>query len=102
MPAILASRLLRTMLLVDAAASGGVAALQLFAGPLLAGLLALPAMLLLESGIFMVVYAAFLLAMARSARLSSWLVMVVVSLLCTPRVVMHWCAASITTATPFG
>ncbi len=22
--------------------------------------------------------------------------------LCTPRVVMHWCAASITTATPLG
>ena len=72
------SRLLRTVLLVDAVVSAGVAALQLFAGPLLAGLLALPAMLLLESGIFLVAYVARLLAMARSARLWSWLVRVVI------------------------
>src|ERR1700733_1746957 len=33
---------------------------------------------------------------------SIWLVTMVTLDLCTPRVVMHWCAASITTATPNG
>jgi hypothetical protein len=72
------SRFLKVALFADAAVSGAVALLQLLAGKLLAGLLALPAVLLLESGVFMVVYVALLVAMATRRRLWSWLVWVVI------------------------
>jgi hypothetical protein len=72
------SRFLKVALLADALVSGLVAALQLLAGKLLTGLLALPAMLLLESGVFLVAYVTLLLVMARSQRLWSWLVLMVI------------------------
>ena len=72
------SRFLKIALFADAVVSGAVALLQLLAGKLLAGLLALPAVLLLESGVFLIVYVALLLAMATRPRLWSWLVWAVI------------------------
>lgn len=72
------SRFLKVALLVDALVSGLVAVLQLLAGKLLTSLLALPAMLLFESGVFLVGYVALLVTMARSQRLWSWLVLAIV------------------------
>ena len=72
------SRLLKVALLADALVSGAVALLQLLAGKLLAGLLALPAVLLLESGVFLVGYVTLLLVLATRRRLWSGLVWAVV------------------------
>ncbi|HZF81534.1 MAG TPA: hypothetical protein VEZ89_17285 [Rubrivivax sp.] len=73
------SRFLKVALFADAVVSGAVALLQLLAGQLLAGLLALPAVLLLESGVFLIVYVGLLLAMATRPRLWSWLVWAVIA-----------------------
>ena len=78
MRTIHASRFLKVALFADAAVTGAVALLQLLAGKLLAGLLALPFVLLLESGVFMVLYVGLLLAMATRRRLWSWLVWAVI------------------------
>jgi hypothetical protein len=76
---IQSSRLLKFALFADAVVSGAVALLQLLAGKLLAGLLALPAVLLLESGVFLVAYVALLVALATRRRLWSWLVWAVIA-----------------------
>lgn len=72
------SPLLKTALLIDAAMSAAMAALQLAATGPLSGLLHLPAALLQESGLFMLAYAGLLVFMARSTRLPSALVGLVV------------------------
>lgn len=72
------SRLLKTALLADAAVSAGAAALQLLAADTLAALTQLPRALLVETGVFLALYVAMLVAMARAARLPAALVRVVV------------------------
>lgn len=69
MPTIQPSRLLRFALGLDAAGTALVAAAQLSATEQLAALLQLPHALLLESGVFMAVYAALLLVLMRAGRL---------------------------------
>ena len=73
------SRFLKVVLFADAAVSGAVALLQLLAGKLLTGLLALPAVLLLESGVFLVAYVGLLLLIATRRRVWSWLVWTVIA-----------------------
>jgi hypothetical protein len=75
---ILPSRLLRLALVVDAAATGALAVLQLALPDALSRLLMLPRGLLLETGAFLVGYVLLLVVMARSQRLWSWLVRTVV------------------------
>ena len=65
------SPLLKTALVADAAVSGAVAVLQLAAAEWLGNLSGLPRALLVETGIFLVAYAILLAALARSARLPS-------------------------------
>jgi hypothetical protein len=74
MQLLLPSRLLRIALVVDAAATGALAALQLAVPDVLSRLLVLPRGLLLETGVFLVVYALLLVVMARSPRLWSLLI----------------------------
>lgn len=78
MQLILPSRLLRIALVVDAVATGALAALQLALPDVLSRLLMLPRGLLLETGAFLVAYVLLLVVMARSQRLWSWLVGTVV------------------------
>jgi hypothetical protein len=78
MQSLLPSRLLRTTLYIDAAASGTLAVLQLAAPDLLSRLLMLPHSLLVETGAFLVGYTLLLLVMARSSRLWSPLVLFIV------------------------
>jgi hypothetical protein len=78
MQLILPSRLLRLALVVDAAATGALAVLQLALPDALSRLLMLPSGLLLETGAFLVAYVLLLVVMARSQRLWSWLVKTVV------------------------
>ena len=70
------SRPLQIVLAIDAVASGALGLLQTFAAPL-AQLLALPGALLFGSGVFLIAYAAVLVAMARSVALPQALVRVV-------------------------
>ncbi|MBI5256860.1 MAG: hypothetical protein HY855_10205 [Burkholderiales bacterium] len=72
------SPLLKTALLIDAAMSAAMAALQLAATAPLGHSLQLPTLLLQESGLFMLAYAVLLVFMARAARLPSALVGLVV------------------------
>ena len=72
------SRLLRGALMADALVSAGAAALQLLPAGAFAELTGLPRTLLAATGAFLVVYVALLLVMARSARLWSPLVLLVV------------------------
>ncbi len=72
------SPLLRTALLADAVVSGAVAIIQLAATDWLSGFLQLPRTLLFETGVFLVVYTALLLVLARSARVPSALIAVIV------------------------
>ena len=72
------SPLLRTALLADACASGAMALLQLALTPTLASWTRLPPPLLTETGLFLVVYVALLLALARNARLPAALVGLIV------------------------
>lgn len=78
MRTVIPSPLLKWALIVDAAASGAIAALHLAAPDLLVRLLALPRALVVETGIFLVAYVALLVALARSHRLWTPLVAVVV------------------------
>ena len=72
------SRLLRGALLADALVSAGAAALQLLPAGAVAELTGLPRPLLAATGAFLLVYVALLLVMARSTRLWSTLVLLVV------------------------
>lgn len=78
MKTIESSPLLKTALLADAAVSAAAAALQLLAPDLVAELTRLPRVLLVETGGFLAVYVAMLVAMARATRLRAPLVWVVV------------------------
>lgn len=59
---------LKTALLIDAVGSAGTAIVQLLAPSALARLLGLSPALLFETGVFMAVYVAALILLARSAR----------------------------------
>lgn len=72
------SRLLKFALLADAAGSGTLAVLQLSLVDRLSNELALPHALLWESGLFLVAYVALLIGLARSSRVWSALISVVV------------------------
>jgi hypothetical protein len=73
------STLLRRAFVVDAVASGAVALAHLADTDLLVGTLALPRPLLVESGAFLVAYAALVAVMARASRLPAALVGLVVA-----------------------
>ena len=72
------SPLLRTALVADAVVSGGAALLQLGAASWLAELLVLPRALLVETGGFLAAYTLLLVVLARSTRVWSAVVAVVV------------------------
>ncbi len=78
MPLIHPSRSLKLALTVDAASGAAMAALQLALPRLLADELGLPMALLLESGLFLVGFAALLAFLARSARVAAPLVWAIV------------------------
>src|SRR5690606_40759220 len=78
MQLILPSRLLRIALVADAVATGALAVLQVALPDLLSRLLVLPRGLLLETGVFLLGYMLLLVIMARSARLPSLLVGIIV------------------------
>lgn len=78
MKSLLPSSWLRFALLADAGMSTAAAALQLGATAWLVAALQLPQPLLLESGLFMVGYAALLVVLARSPRVWTGLVALVV------------------------
>lgn len=78
MQTMIPSRLLKATLLVDAAASGSLAVMQLGAADFLSRLLMLPRGLLVETGAFLVAYTLLLVVMSRSARIWAPLVMFVV------------------------
>lgn len=65
------SPLLKSVLAIDAVVSGAVALLQLAAAGWLSERLQLPQALLVETGAFLVAYTVLLVALARSARVSS-------------------------------
>lgn len=72
------SPLLRFALYLDAGVSGMIAAVQLLLTDLLARLTQLPSALLLETGVFMVLYAGTLLWLARRAELrAGWVLLIV-------------------------
>ena len=75
---LLPSSTLRRALWTDAAVSGAAGALQLAGGDTLAAAFGLPAPLSLASGVFLLGYAAMLVAMARAPRLHAALVALVV------------------------
>ena len=75
---VIPSPFLRTALTADAIVSGGVAALQLTFASWLSELLMLPRAQLVESGVFLVAYAVLLVVLARSARVPSTVVGVIV------------------------
>jgi hypothetical protein len=72
------SSLLKKSLAADAVVSGAVAALQLAMPDALSRLLMLPRSLLLETGTFLVAYSLLLVFLARSARVWSGLIALVV------------------------
>lgn len=78
MQTIQPSRLLKWALLIDAAGSGALAIVHLGLADKLPGWTQLPAPLLWESGLFMVAYVAFLIALVRSPRIWPALVNLVV------------------------
>lgn len=75
---IRSSKLLRRALVADAVVSGAVGALQVALTPWLDTVLALPASLLLGTGIFLLGYASVLIVMAASTALPAGLVWIVV------------------------
>jgi hypothetical protein len=79
MRTVIPSPLVKWSLVVDAVASGSIAALHLAAPDLLVRLLDLPRALLVETGAFLVAYVALLLLLARSRRLWTLLVGAVVA-----------------------
>lgn len=72
------SPLLKLALRFDGAATGAMAALQLLLAATVASLTELPRALIVESGLFMAVYAAALFLIARSPRVWSALVLFIV------------------------
>lgn len=78
MPTIHPSSLLRQALWLDAAATGAMALLQLGLGPTVSTLTRLPSALIVETGLFMVVYVLALVLMARNPRLPAALVTLIV------------------------
>lgn len=70
--------LLRLALLGDALASGAMGLLMLGGGPLLAGLLGLPAGLLQGAGLVLLPYAAAIAWLARRESLPAWSVLAVI------------------------
>ena len=78
MKTILPSRLLKSVLLADAAVSGAVALLQLSAPTWLADFLELPRALILETGVFLVAFVALLLVLALKGRVWSSLIWLIV------------------------
>lgn len=79
MRTVIPSNFLRLALTLDALVSGAVAALQLAAPNWLSELLMLPRALLIDTGAFLVAYTALLLVLARSARIWSAVVGIVVA-----------------------
>jgi hypothetical protein len=75
---LLPSPTLRMALWTDAAVSASAGALQLAGGDALAATFGLPASLSLASGVFLLGYAAMLVAMARASRLHAALLALVV------------------------
>lgn len=78
MRTVFASSLLRKALVADAVVSGAVAALQLAMPQALSRLLLLPRGLLVETGIFLVAYTLLLVLLARSVKVWSGLIALVV------------------------
>jgi hypothetical protein len=78
MRTVLPSPLLRGAFLLDAGVSAGAGLLQLVPGARAAAWLGLPAPLLTETGLFLLIYAAALVLMARSRALWAPLVQAVV------------------------
>jgi hypothetical protein len=72
------SRMLKTALAVDALSGAGTATLQLLMPRLLADQLGLPMALLLESGLFLVAFAALLAFLARRERVAAPLISAIV------------------------
>jgi hypothetical protein len=72
------SPLLKTALVADAVVTGAAAVLQLTAASWLSELLVLPRALLIESGAFLVAYTALLIVLARSARVPSAIIAIII------------------------
>lgn len=78
MSTIQPNRFLRNALRADAAVSGAVGVLQLALADLLAKVLELPSLMLTGAGLFLLGYVALLVVLARSARLwSGWIWIVI-------------------------
>lgn len=78
MKTVLPSSLLKLALAADAVVSGAVAVLQVLAANWLAELLQLPRSLLLETGVFLLAYTVLLIVLARSPRVWSVLIGLIV------------------------
>lgn len=78
MKLVQSSRMLKTALAVDALSGAGTATLQLLMPRLLADQLGLPMALLLETGLFLVAFAALLAFLARRERVAAPLVWAIV------------------------
>ena len=78
MKLVQSSRMLKTALAVDALSGAGTATLQLLMPRLLADQLGLPMALLLETGLFLVAFAALLAFLARRERVATPLVWAIV------------------------
>ena len=78
MKSVIPSKLLKLAPFADAAVSGAVAVLQLAAADALSRLLLLPHPLLVETGVFLVAYAALLVVLARSSKVWSGLIGLIV------------------------
>jgi hypothetical protein len=72
------SSLLKKALIADAVVSGGTALLQIAESTFLSGLLSLPQALIFESGLFLVAYTVLLVVLARSTRIASAIVTLIV------------------------
>jgi len=79
MNAIVPSRLLKTAFVLDAAGSGAIAALHLLLPAPLHDALGLPTSVLTGTGLFLAVYAAMLVVLARSGAVWSALVRLVIA-----------------------
>lgn len=78
MKTVLSSSLLKFALIADAVVSGAVAVLQLAAPTWLSQFLLLPRSLLIETGIFLLAYTVLLVVLARSSRVWSALIGLIV------------------------
>jgi hypothetical protein len=78
MKLVQSSRLLKTALTVDALSGAGTATLQLLMPSLVADQLGLPMALLLETGLFLLAFAALLVFLASRERVAAWLIWAIV------------------------